>query len=58
MIREPIYIDEAVAELLGAESAPEPAECPFAFSHPLGVAWRVGRARAMAFVLTVIGDEA
>lgn len=55
---DPIYIDEAVAELLGAESAMDPVECPFAFWHPLGVAWRVGRARALAFVLTVIGDEA
>lgn len=53
---EPIYIDEAVAELLGAESAPEPAECPFAFSHPLGVAWRVGRARALAFALEADAD--
>lgn len=50
----PIYIDEDVAEEMGAESAHIPlADNPFAYGTTLYWRWAEGRAKAVAFSLAL-----
>lgn len=53
-MRDPLYIDEEVAEEMGAESAHlDDAVNPFAWQTTLAWAWLTGRARAIAFGETI-----
>lgn len=51
MTKDFLYVDEEIAELMGAESALGDADNPFSTWHPCGIAWRTGRAKAIAFEL-------